>query len=57
MAASGLASFNDEKLMFATPECVRFWTALDERWNALESQSSVVGLVVEGPPGIGKSKS
>jgi hypothetical protein len=55
MAASGLASFNDEKLMFATPECVRFWTALDERWNALESQSSVVGLVVEGPPGIGKS--
>jgi hypothetical protein len=36
-AASGLATCNDEKLMFATPECIRFWTALDERWDALGS--------------------
>jgi hypothetical protein len=40
--------------MFATPECVRFWTALDERWTALESLP-VVGLVVAGSPGVGKS--
>jgi hypothetical protein len=55
MAASGLASNDDEKLMFATPECVRFWTELDDRWHGLDSQVNVVGLVVEGPPGIGKS--
>ena len=55
MAASGLGRDNDEKLMFATPECVRFWTALDERWIALDSHTSPVGLIVEGPPGIGKS--
>jgi hypothetical protein len=57
MSASGLASKDEEKLMFATTECVRFWTTLDERWNALDSQleESVFGLVVEGAPGIGKS--
>ena len=54
MAASGLTFDNDEKPMLATLECVRFWTALDEQWTALESQP-VVGLVVEGPPGVGKS--
>ncbi len=54
MAASGLGGDNDEKLLFATPECVSFWTVLDEQWTALESQP-VAGLVVEGPPGVGKS--
>jgi len=57
LSASGLASADDENLMYATSECVRLWTTLDGRWNALESQivSKVFGLVVEGAPGIGKS--
>ena len=46
LESAGLSAGNDDRLIFASPECLRLWTALDEMDR---------GVVVEGSPGVGKS--
>ena len=48
LETAGLSVGDDDRVIFASPECLRLWTALDTMDR---------GVVVEGSPGLGKSVS
>jgi hypothetical protein len=65
---AGLGRHNKEKILFARQECINLWTKLDEidsdphptpslgrRQSIPYSGEIDRGIIVQGPPGVGKS--